>query len=123
MSEITKYELGLMRKMTKEQLIEVSSLILCASKAQVEALVEDPTTPMLKAMLASIALKIIRTGDIVAFNILLDRMVGKVKEVVEHTGPSGSPIQMAVMHMTPEQREQELQRWLKMREAIIAYDL
>jgi len=124
-SAVTKNEMNLIRRLTKEQVAEVGSLLLEANQAHLEMLLDDPKTPVLKAMLAKVALKVIRTGDAMALSVLLDRMIGKVKETIEHTGANGGPISIAtaIMHMTPEQREAEIQRYQKIRETLKEYDL
>jgi len=53
------------------------------SRAQLEAKVNSPETTMLELMIASVMVRAVKDGDASRLNFLLDRSIGKVKDVVE----------------------------------------
>lgn len=122
MTHVTKEELSILRKLTKDQIADIGGLLLEGSRAQLELVAKDTDTPVLKAMMAQVCLRILNSGSISDLNLLLDRLVGKVKEVHEHSGVDGGPIPYA-MTLTAEQR-QARREWLERQRAISEqYDL
>jgi hypothetical protein len=91
------------RACTKEELRDVANLILADDfqglKDLAEAMKSTDKKPkgitVLKAMVASVALKIISKGDMYALDVLLNRLIGKVKDEVLLTG-DGNPFQMII---------------------------
>lgn len=71
-----------LRKLTNEQIKEVGSLLLEGREADLEQMAADPETSMLKKWMAKIALRGCKSGDVMAFNALADRIAGKVKDHV-----------------------------------------
>ncbi len=81
-------ELRKLRNLTKEEMVEIGSLIVKGDIAELERLKNAikkvakgelaPKVPVLQAMMASVALKTIATGDANALDILLNRLVGRV---------------------------------------------
>lgn len=69
------------KMLTKRELAEVGSLILKGNVIDILALVQDKErlkkVSAMHAVIASIVAKIIQKGDMVAFDKLLDRIVGK----------------------------------------------
>lgn len=59
---------------------------------QLQAMVEDPTVPALKLMVASVMLKGLSLGDPARVTFLLDRLVGPVPKAVELGGVNGEPL-------------------------------
>lgn len=78
-------ELRKLKTLTEQELVEVGSLVIKGSIVELQAIMKDPNCTALKAMMASVAIKAINKGDGVALDILLNRIVGKVKERVEQT--------------------------------------
>ena len=85
------------RKMTHADIEEIGQVILEGNLEKLNAIKNDPNTSVLKLWICTIAIIAIKKGDVNALNSILDRIVGKVKEKVEHTG------NIAVEHFTPEQ--------------------
>lgn len=71
-----------LRKLTNDQIKEVGTLLLEGRQSDLDAMVNDPETPMLKKWMAQIALRGCKTGDVMAFNALADRIAGKIKDHV-----------------------------------------
>ncbi len=80
------------RKLTKAEVVEITSLILKGDRTELEGLVKAMGTPIFQAMIASVSVKIIKTGDMDALDKLLNRLIGKVKEEVEVSGEGLRPV-------------------------------
>lgn len=79
-----------LRKLTHAQVAEVASLILDGDIDALNEVVKDKTSTPLKIWLASVAMKGIQKGDMATLSMLLDRVVGKVKEKVDLSNDDGS---------------------------------
>ena len=79
-------EYKVLRRMTKAELADVGNEILKGGIEQINVLLKDKKTPVLKLMVATIAAKIIKQGDMHAFDILMNRLVGKVKDEMQISG-------------------------------------
>lgn len=75
-----------MKKLTKLELEEIANLIIKGTLADLETLMKNKQTTVIKAMIAGVAVKTIKNGDHGALNALLDRLLGKVKENHHFTG-------------------------------------
>lgn len=78
-------ELKAIRNLTEDEMIEIGSLVVKGSIDELKRIKDDPKTTVLKAMMASVAIKTIAKGDAQALEVLLNRLVGKVKDKVEVT--------------------------------------
>jgi hypothetical protein len=56
-----------------------------------QKLAKDPESTVLMVMLAGVCVKIIEKGDMSALNVLLDRLIGKVKEEGRPFGADAPP--------------------------------
>lgn len=63
--------------------------------------VNDPTTPALVATIASIMIRMHATGDMDAFDKLLNRIIGKVRDEVQHGGSIGGNLGSTVVVTLP----------------------
>lgn len=82
------------RSLTNEELLENLNLIVKGNAAQLKAIANDPHAPVVKAMIAAVADRIITKGDMHALDMLLNRLVGKVKDEVHHQGDTFLPPQI-----------------------------
>lgn len=74
-------ELKALKHLTKEELTDVASLIV---KGKIEDLEELKTTgTILQRMVASVAIRIMNKGDMFHLDVLLNRLIGKVKDEVQ----------------------------------------
>lgn len=74
------------RKLTAEELIEIGTTILRANDAEVERIFSDPNEPYINRIVASILKRTYEQGSSGQFDTMMNRIVGKPKEVVEHLG-------------------------------------
>ncbi len=70
-------------KLTVERLRKFIDDLSFNTKEELEAIVESKTTPMIELQLASIMLAAAKTGDYSRMSALVDRLLGKVSDVVE----------------------------------------
>ena len=87
----TPEELKLIKRLTQKELAEVGSMIIKMTPAEITALSKDPNATLIQAMVAALAKKTIDKGDPIAFDKLMDRLIGKVKDTLEVTGANGGP--------------------------------
>lgn len=90
-------ELKAIKKVTKQELVTMGNIILLCTTSELKAIRLDPSSQVLSAMVASLALKVINKGDVAAYNALLDRVAGPVatRAQLEHSNPDGSPLRPA----------------------------
>ncbi len=82
-------DLKKIRHLTNEEFKEVASVILnrdCSLEDLKEMVVTQDKVSPLTRWIASVVGNGIKKGDAAALNVLLDRICGKVKEHVHHTG-------------------------------------
>lgn len=73
-------EIRRLKNLTEEELLEVGTFIVKSEIGKLKELIKDPSTSALKAMVAGLAIKTITRGDSSAFDALMNRLLGKVKE-------------------------------------------
>ena len=78
-------DLKAVRRMTHDDVSEVGQLIVEGNIEKLKSAKDDPSSSVLKVWFCSVAIKAIDRGDAGALSVLLDRIVGKVKEKVEVT--------------------------------------
>lgn len=81
------------RKVNKTEIERVMNKFLSMTKSEISQLVNDQDTPALEIMLASIIVKATTHGDHQRLNFILDRLVGKVKDVVQVELPKPTVIE------------------------------
>ncbi len=85
------------KNLTKAELIEIGNLVIKGSVKQLRELKDDEDQTVLKRMLASVCVKVISKGDMQALDVLLNRLVGKVKDDVTVTNLNrGEPARVVV---------------------------
>lgn len=72
-------EVKKIKKLTREELVDLGSLLLKVKQERLTDLVNDPETPGLKAWIASVAERGIKSGNMQTLDALLDRLIGKVE--------------------------------------------
>lgn len=80
--------LRMMKRLTKEELIEVGELVIMNNVAELKRLRKDDTCSVLKGMFVGVCLRIMRDGSMENFDRLISRFIGKVKDELDvtHTG-------------------------------------
>jgi hypothetical protein len=83
-------EMRMLKNLTKDEMVEIGSLVLKGSVNQLRAIAKDPNCTALKCMIAAVAVRTISKGDPAALDVLLNRLIGKVKDEVNFTGSTTS---------------------------------
>ncbi len=79
-------ELKHFKNLTKKELVEVGNLVIKNDVATLKRLAASESATVLQRMLASVCAKVITKGDMQALDILLNRLIGKVRDEVHNTG-------------------------------------
>ncbi len=79
-------ELKHLKLLTKQELVEVANLVIKGDVDTLLALRKDKKQSVIKVMVASVAARIIMKGDMQALDVLLNRLVGKVKDEFKFEG-------------------------------------
>jgi hypothetical protein len=103
-------DLNTVKRLTVLQLQEIITFVMLNDTTAIRALKEDPKSTILQAWLAAAAIKGVKDGNAHSLNIMFDRMVGKVKEVMEFSGLTPTQGMSRILSMTPEEREAEIKR-------------
>lgn len=117
-------ELRAIKRLTRAEVAEIGTLIVSKNITKLKAIVKDAQKnpdsahSALKVWIAMVALKGMTKGDAHAMDVLLNRLVGKVKDEIELTGKEGGPIRQLVGQMTPEERKAELNRLKKLKREV-----
>jgi len=73
-----------LRRLTVDEIELMISTLLTATESEVESVIEDPTAPVIKKIICNVLGKTNETGNMSQFDLLLNRVIGKVKEKIEH---------------------------------------
>lgn len=82
------------RRMSKIEFIRLCNEYLYMTRQEITTRLNAPETPAIELIVGSIVTKSATEGDQSRLSFLLDRMIGKVKERVEHTGADDGPIKI-----------------------------
>ncbi len=85
-------ELKKFKNLTKKELVEVGNLVIKGDLDALRAVAKKPGATVLQIMLAAICIKVIQKGDMSTLDILLNRLVGKVRDEVHNTGNASSVV-------------------------------
>lgn len=100
-------ELKRIKNLTNNELVEVANLIIKGSINDLKEMKDDDEQTVLKRMLASVAVKIISKGDMHALDVLLNRLVGKVKDKLDVEGFSLAPGAQVIISLPSNGRERD----------------
>lgn len=78
-------EVGNARKLNQVMVTEILNRFVTMSLEDVVAFAQNKTNPAMEVLVASILVHGIKNGDQNRLTFLLDRLIGKVKEVHEHS--------------------------------------
>lgn len=79
-------EIREMKKLAKDDLEKLISLLLEATDLRIQEILDSPDTPMIEKIMAQILKKARESGNMGQFDMVLNRVIGKVKEHIEHSG-------------------------------------
>lgn len=74
-----------MKKLTKTRLDSIFNKYIHLTETELKTLLEDVNLPILDRITAGILVRIAKDDDVVRFDFILNRLLGKVKEQIEHT--------------------------------------
>lgn len=74
----------------KQIICELMNKYLAMSTLELETIIDNPESPSIDCIVASVIQKAIDFGDMSRLNLILDRMIGKVTEKIDHTSSDGS---------------------------------
>lgn len=103
------------RRLSAAQVAEIGALVITSNLEGLKKIAENPNSSALQVWMATIAIRGVKTGDAHRLDILLNRLVGRVKETIELSGENGGPIRSLIGAMSPEERAEELARLRAMR--------
>ena len=89
---VTPYSVMQLKKHTRETIADLINELTQLTSQKLHDLKYDPSTPALKATLASVILRCSLQGDFSDIDKILDRCIGKVSQKIEHAGPDGSAL-------------------------------
>lgn len=81
-----------LRRLATNEITELGTLLLDGNVTAIVEAVKDPESSALKVWMGKIIAKGIEKGDPQSLSIILDRVVGKVKERVELSGDEQNPL-------------------------------
>ncbi len=76
----------LFKNLTKKELIEVGNYVIKGDLTALKNMAKRPGATVLQIMLAAVCIKVIQKGDMHQLDILLNRLVGKVRDEIHATG-------------------------------------
>ncbi len=76
----------LFKNLTKKELIEVGNYVIKGDLTALKSMAARPGATVLQIMLAAVCIKVIQKGDMHQLDILLNRLVGKVRDEIHATG-------------------------------------
>lgn len=100
-------ELKAIKNLTNAELIEVGNIVIKGNVEELKRIARDDAETALKRMLASVVVKIISKGDMTALDVLLNRLVGKVKDQMDISGLPVAPGAQVVICLPPNGRERD----------------
>lgn len=84
-------ELKEFKKLSKAEMVDIGNLVVKGDVSELQKVAKDPTASVLKVMVAACAAKIISKGDVNALDTLLNRLIGKVRDEIHHSGEINPP--------------------------------
>ena len=81
-----KPENKILRRMTREDLIDLANMTINGDIYALDAVRKDKSCTVMRRMIAAVCIRVIDSGSMTDLDKLLDRMIGKEVERHEHTG-------------------------------------
>lgn len=85
----TSPEVKYVRKITSQALEEIGDLILSSDKDKLRSISEDETESVIRRIYAKAATNAMTKGDLVNLEMILNRVIGKVREKVDVSSSEG----------------------------------
>ena len=81
-------ELLRMQRLTREEMAIIASWMVKGKADEVIKFVQDPNATILQRMIAAVFARIMEKGDPIAFEIFMNRVIGKVRMPKEESEPA-----------------------------------
>lgn len=72
-------------------MVEIGNVIIAKPVKEVRAIATNEDSQCFRAMVSAVAIEIVDTGDSDKLDKFLNRMIGKVKDEIEHSGNINPP--------------------------------
>lgn len=94
------------RRMSAEDLADLTSLLLLGDRDKIAAVAQDPDSSFMQVLTAKLLVDCYKKGDISIYRAILDRVVGRPKESrsIELTGKDGGALDMTHSELTTEEK-------------------
>lgn len=79
-------ELKALKNLTKKELVDIGNMVIKGDVVKLQKICDDQEESVLRVMIARVCMKVIAKGTMAELDILLNRLIGKVKDEVEHSG-------------------------------------
>ncbi len=84
-------EIKQLSRLTHESYCKILDFMVRGSRSDLEAINSSGDATVLEAMIGSLAYRVITHGDVQAHDALMNRLIGKVKDKIEHSGDGLMP--------------------------------
>lgn len=85
-AQLHNAEMRVIKNLTSKELVDIGNLVVKGNFKALQAIKDDENSTIIQMMVAAVCMKVMRTGDMGALDILLNRLVGKVKEQIQFDG-------------------------------------
>lgn len=97
-------------RLSHAQFVLTANKYLFSTKEEIRSILNDPNTLALDLAVVSLIHEAIK-GDGRMLELLLSRLIGKVTQPIEHSGPAGGPIPVQdLSHLSDEELDQEVRK-------------
>lgn len=76
-----------LKELTTEEVKQMGDAIVLGTRQDLTNIIADRSASPLSCWIAAVVLRGIQRGDVQSLNVLLDRLVGKVTDKVQHMDP------------------------------------
>lgn len=91
-----------LKHLTKKELADLTNLIVKGDIDELKLIASRKRkASVIQVMVAAVCVKVIEKGDMHSLNMLLDRIIGKVKDEVHHSGSVGGDVSGKVTVLLP----------------------
>lgn len=87
------------KKFNQIEVARIFNRFVNYSFEDLKAVMNSPTSTTMELIIGKIMFEAIKSGDHMRMNFILDRMIGKVKEMVEHTGEIKNEVTVVHTHI------------------------
>lgn len=99
------------RKLNQKETVKLFNKVIWMTREELAERWADRDCPVIEGMLIKLCTEVLRTGDAQKLNLIIDRLIGKVKETVEITPPKPTVMKLigedAALVLGPKPEEEE----------------